>query len=97
MLADHYPAGGPSDAADAALVRLLAAAPPPGRREHRDDGVLRVQLLVRAHVATAALILGDVGAAAAHPDAAFGAGARACPAPGPALAIATAVVDGLRP
>lgn len=58
VLAEHYPVGGPSDAADAALVRLLAAAPPPGRGEHRDDGVLRVQLLVQAQAATAALIVG---------------------------------------
>ena len=145
VLAGHYQAGGSSDAADAALVRLLTGAPPPGRGEHRDDGVLRVQLLVQAYAATASLIT----AALRHPDAgdadvptaellervlrdappvrttrrigpdgddlvlhlggpdrdttlaaprmlAFGAGARACPAPGPALAIATAVVDGLR-
>lgn len=146
VLADHYPAGGPSVAADAALVRLLTAAPPPGRGDHRDDGVLRVQLLVQSHVATAALIV----AALRHPAAAdpgvptaeliatvlrdappvpttrriapdgdelvlhldgpdreapagrprtiaFGVGARPCPAPRPALAIAAAVVTGLRP
>lgn len=145
VLAAHYPAGGPSDAADAALVRLLTAAPPPGRGEHRDDGVLRVQLLVQAYPATAALITtalrhpdaADAGVATAEllarvlretppvrstrrvgPDGdelvlhlggpdqdsppgeartlAFGVGARACPAPGHAVAIATAVVDGLR-
>ena len=145
VLAEHSPGGGSSDAADAALVRLLTAAPPPERGEHGDDGVLRVQLLVQAYAATASLIT----AALRHPDAgdadvptaellwrvlreappvrttrrigpdgddlvlhlggpdrdaslaaprmlAFGAGPRACPAPGPALAIAIAVVDGLR-
>ncbi|WP_448004336.1 hypothetical protein [Agromyces bauzanensis] len=69
VLADHYPAGGPSDAADAALVRLLTAAPPPGRGDRRDDAVLRVQLLVQAHVGTAALIMNALGhPAAADPD-----------------------------
>ncbi|WP_448809789.1 hypothetical protein [Agromyces bauzanensis] len=146
VLAEHYPVGGPSDAADAALVRLLAAAPQSGRGEERDDSVLRVQLLVQAHAATAALIVGalrlpsaadavvptpdllasvlretppvrttrriapdgeqlvlqlggrDGDASSGRPRMlAFGAGQRACPAPRHALAIAAAVVDGLRP
>ncbi|MEV1130687.1 hypothetical protein [Agromyces sp. NPDC049794] len=145
LLAAHYPTGGPSDTADAALVRLLAAAPPPGRDEHRDDGVLRVQLLVQAYAATAALITtalrhpdaADAGVATAEllerilretppvrstrrvgPDGnelvlhlggpdhdsppgearmlAFGVGERGCPAPAHAVAIAAAIVDGLR-
>lgn len=73
-LADHYPTGSPSAAADAAAVRLVAAA-----REHahpdtsatadadarEEDAALRVQLLVQAHAATAGLIAG----ALARPEA----------------------------
>jgi hypothetical protein len=144
VLAEHYPTGGSSDAADAAAVRLLAAAPRPDATEH-DDDALRVQLLVQASAATAGLVVGAMRRQATSeasvptselltetlrdappvrqtrriaPDGhlmvlrldgpdrespddrprtlAFGAGPRACPAPHHALAIAAAIVDGLR-
>jgi len=55
VLAAHYPRGGPSDAADAAATRLIAAAP--AARGHDDDAVLRVQLLVQAYPATGGLFV----------------------------------------
>ena len=55
LLAVHYPQGGPSDAADAAAARLIAAAP--AARGHDDDAVLRVQLLVQAYAATGGLVV----------------------------------------
>lgn len=55
-LAAHYPHGGPSQAADAATARLLAAAPTGVATD--GDGELRVQLLVQACAATAGLIVG---------------------------------------
>lgn len=144
VLAEHYPAGGSSDDADAAAVRLLAAARRADATGH-DDDALRVQLLVQACAATAGLVIGSMRLHAASeasgptselltatlrdappvrqtrriaPDGhgvvlrldgpdrespadqprtlAFGAGPRACPAPRHALAIAAAIVDGLR-
>ena len=153
-VARTYADGAESDAADAAIGRLLATAP------SRDDGAplaspgggpdedveLRVQLLVQAYAATAALVEGAVRRAATAPavattaellaatlredppvrltrrvdpdgavvvlrfdgadrDAgpgrpprtlAFGAGSRACPASGPALTIAAAIVEEVR-
>jgi hypothetical protein len=122
------------DGADAAVERLLAAA------GDGNDAVLRLQLLVQAYAATAALIESAVRRSAAEEDAArpvaalidlvlredppvpatrrvapdgailtlpldsppgsadtlaFGAGARACPAPRHALAIAAAVIAEL--
>lgn len=56
VLAAHYPHGGPSQEADAATARLLAAAP--AGIEPDGDGELRVQLLVQAYAATAGLIVG---------------------------------------
>jgi hypothetical protein len=143
VLAAHYPRGGPSDAANAAAVRLIAAAP--AARGHDDDAVLRVQLLVQAYAATGDLVVGairrhaaseasastsellgailrdappvrqtrriglDGNALVLHLDGpdresphdeprtlAFGAGSRACPASRHAVAIAAAIVDGLR-
>jgi hypothetical protein len=146
LLAEHYPTGGSSDAADAAAVRLVAAAPPADATGHDDDAdALRVQLLVQASAATAGLVTGAMrrhatseasvptselltetlrdappvrqtrriapdghsvvlrldGPDRESPDdrprtLAFGAGPRACPAPRHALAIAAAIVDGLR-
>ena len=146
MLAEHYPTGGSSDAADTAAVRLLAAAPRADATGHDDDAdALRVQLLVQASAATAGLVVGAMRGHATSeasvptfelltatlrdappvrqtrriaPDGhgvvlrldgpdrespadrprtlAFGAGPRACPAPHHALAIAAAIVDGLR-
>lgn len=147
VLADHYPTGGSSDAADAAAARLLARVPRPDATGHDDgDGdALRVQLLVQASAATAGLVVGAMRRNAMSeasvstselltetlrhappvrqtrriaPDGrglvlrldgpdrespgdrprmlAFGAGPRACPAPHHALAIAAAIVDGLR-
>ena len=58
VLAAHYPRGGPSDAANAAAVRLIAAAP--AARGHDDDAVLRVQLLVQAYAATGDLVVGAI-------------------------------------
>lgn len=78
----------------AALVRALRLDPPvPATRRLRPDGTLLV------------LRLGGAGADQdRHEDAAedpagsiaFGAGPRSCPAPAHALAIAAAVVDGIR-
>ena len=154
-VAGAYVDGTESDAADAAIERLLATAP--RRHDHAahtasrgavpdDDVELRVQLLVQAHAATAALVEGAVRRAATAPSAtttaellaatlrddppvrltrrvdpdgalvvlrfdgadrdagpgrpprtlAFGAGSRACPASGPALAIAGAIVEEVR-
>ena len=58
VLAAHYPRGGPSDAADAAAARLMAAAPVASG--HDDDAVLRVQLLVQAYAATGGLVVGAI-------------------------------------
>jgi hypothetical protein len=150
-----YAEGSESDAADAAIERLLAAAPRRAAGATRpvnhgvgadDDAVLRVQLLVQAHTATAALVEGAVHRAATAPATAttaellaatlrddppvrltrrvdpggavvvlrldgadrdrgsgrpprtlaFGAGPRACPASGPALAMAGASVEEVR-
>ena len=154
-VARTYADGAESDAADAAIGRLLATAPsqadgaprPAGSAGGPDeDAELRVQLLVQAHAATAALVEGAVRRAATAPAAvttaellaatlrddppvrltrrvdpdgavvvlrfdgadqdagpgrpprtlAFGAGSRACPASGPALAIAAAIVEEVR-
>lgn len=70
VLAEHYPAGSWSAAADDAATRLLAAAPTAGGSggDVDDDGLeaaLLVQLLVQAHAATAALISGALNLPAA--------------------------------
>ena len=154
-VAGAYASGTESDAADAAIGRLLATAPRggdgavhPARRGVGPDvdAELRVQLLVQAYAATAALVEATVRRAATAPAAtttadllaatlrddppvrltrrvdpdgasvvlrfdgadrdggpgrpprtlAFGAGPRACPASGPALAIAGAIVEEVR-
>ena len=83
VVAAPYASGADSDAADAAIVRLLAAAPrrpaaatraaerlDDGTDDELEDGALRVQLLVQAFAATAALVEGAVLRAATTPAAA---------------------------
>ena len=82
VVAAPYASGVDSDAADAAIVRLLAAAPrrpaaatraaehlDDGTDDELEDGALRVQLLVQAFAATAALVEGAVLRAATTPAA----------------------------
>ncbi|GAA1966412.1 hypothetical protein [Agromyces allii] len=60
-----YPTGEASDEADDAITRLLAAAPAIGSAE---AAALDVQLLVQAHLATAALIEGALRTVAGEPS-----------------------------
>ena len=82
VVAAPYASAADSDAADAAIVRLLAASPRRPAAATRaadnlddesddlDDGALRTQLLVQAFAATAALVQGAVLRAATTPAAA---------------------------
>lgn len=75
-VAEAYANGTESDAADAAVLRLLATAPrradgdgdgDAGGVGRDDDAVLRLQLLVQAYAATAALVEGAMRRAATGP------------------------------